>query len=530
MATQTPQHEFETFSPCCLRLFSLQIPRISTFVDHVVNSHSSWNVQQPATTEALEDAGFDQFSDTWTMGTNLKPQLSRPPEPHGFSIFNDNYHPKLNRGGGNRDENAFPLFGLLPAELRLRIWVISLEQHRFLRTVLYRPTERTMDEVPDEADWPSELSTSSLADDESGLDSAKKPTYRVFFLNTPPSSALYEACSESARVARSFYSIPVPYSLTPPRETTWPGQHSVTAVNPEWDILDIHSSDNSRTAEHIVEFLHDLRTADPRGKGTASLCIDQSQVKALAELNISRLAAPILESYKATVAGLCRLYWRTVPEEQGRVMAGWPYHTQTLPWYNVSMPLMADLSTIRFTGTDIRPIAPDLHQVWFGHDPRNLPALWDQVERNLGVCTGSQKTTRGQNAGLQCRILLASEPSTRIIDRASVDIYLASEVQRFCNLLDDEWAGLPLHKSMWRTALGRYAPEVDTLSMNSEEFATLRVSTTAVGFWLLDPEVLGPVSDDPITAYYQSKTVINISKLAIKPELCLFSFSKSISI
>lgn len=478
----------------------------------------------------MEDNNSDQFSDTWAMDTNLKPTLPRPLGPHEFPIFNDNYHPNLSRGGGSRDDNAFPLFGLLPAELRLRIWVMSLEQRRFLRIVLSHKTERIVGVEPRETDWRDNLSPNSLADDESRLDYAKKPTYRVLFLNAPPSSALDKACLESARVARRFYSIRVPYYLTPHGETTGPEQHSVTALNPEWDILDIHSSDDSRTAENIVEFLHDLRTTDPRGKGTASLCIDHSQVKALAELNISSLPEPILESYKATVAGLRRLYWRTVLGEQGRVMPGWPYHTQTLPWYNVSMPLMANLSTIMFASTDIRPIAPDLHQVWFGRDPRNLPALWAQVERNLGVCAGSQEATCGQSAGLQCRILLASDPSIPLVDRDSVDTHLATEVQSFCKLLDDERSGLPLHKSMWRTALGRYAPEVNALSMNSEEVAILRVSTTAVGFWLFDPEDLGPVPDDPITAYYQDKTVINMSTLAIEPELCLFSFPRSMDI
>lgn len=487
----------------------------------------------------MEEGDFDQMVDARAMDTNLKTPPPRSQGPRRFPIFNDNYHQSLERVGGGRDENAFPLFGLLPAELRLKIWAMCLEQHRFLRIVLSHSTETTSEHQTDGTVRQDTLTSSGPTDDELLLSSTKRPTYRVFFSNTPPSSVLAEACLESARVARSFYSIPVPYTLTTPGETVSEHEkHGVAALNPDWDILDIHSSDSSPAAEHIVEFLHDLRTTDRRGRGTANLCIDHSQIAALAELDIPSLATPVLQSYKATVAGLHRLYWRTLPGESGRLMAGWPHHTQTLPWHNVSMPLMAaDLScpVVEFAGADPRPdIAPDLHQVWVGRDPRGIPALWAQVERNLGVCAGSQHmqgTTssggEGQGgAGLQCRVLLASEPrgsGAPMVDRAAVDAHLAGEVRGFCELLEADWSGLPLHSRMWQTALGRFAPDLDALGMSAEEVAMARVSTTAVGFWLLDPAALGPVPDDPITAYYQSKTVINMSELAIEPELCLFS-------
>lgn len=385
-----------------------------------------------------------------------------------------------------------------------------------------------MDNEPDEDGWPGDMSewdciSYAQADSRSPADKDEsQKMYRVFCRNAPPPSALADACLESARVARSFYSIGVSYFRTPPGESTWPEQRSVMSLSPDWDILDVYSTDedDAQKAEHIVEFFNDLRTADTAGKGALNLCLDRCQVKALVELNIPKLAAPVLQSYKYTVAGLRRLYWRILSADPGRIMAGWFYHTRTHPWHNVSMPLMADLSTVEFAGEDPRPTAPDLHQVWVGRDPRDIPALWARVERNLGVRAGSQgATTSDRRGGLHCRFLLASEPRRPIVDRASVDRQLACEVRSFCEILEDEVAGLAL-ASMWRKALEKHTPELDTSSMNLEEILNSRVSNTAVGFWLIDPAHLGPVLDDNFNIY---KTVIDMSELAIKPELCLFN-------
>ncbi|KAF3769480.1 hypothetical protein M406DRAFT_354026 [Cryphonectria parasitica EP155] len=186
------------------------------------------------------------------------------------------------------------------------------------------------------------------------------------------------------------------------------------------------------------------------------------------------------------------------------------------------MPLMADTTAVDFIGPDPRPISPDLHQVWFGTDSRQIPKFWSELESSLGV-------RAGQDAGMpvDCRVLLASCPwdghgmtdgivTFLISNRKTADIYLTKETRDACDFL-----GSKLALGGWRRSVERFTPEMNPRSL--QEWVDGRVPNTAVGFWLIDPAQLGPPSEPDAMDFPDNEpAVLNLAGRDSKMESCLF--------
>ncbi|KAF3769055.1 hypothetical protein M406DRAFT_72008 [Cryphonectria parasitica EP155] len=408
-------------------------------------------------------------------------RLPRLPTSRKFSLFNDTY--LRDRDGCNKGsrQEGFPQFSQLPVELRLQIWTMALGQHRFIHVVMSsKPlspgdSKILMDrgiQYPSESVW-------------------RKP-YRVFFRNRPSPCILFRVCREAADVAREFYRIRIPCSRRGFQPTGLPQDYECPMLlSPEWDILNIQPYDTDINPQHLVGFFHLLKIGDLRGLGAVNICLEERQVRALSQLDLTKVQPLVLQSYRETIAGLHRLYWRSDFTAEGRGMIPISQGDRVLPWYNVSLPIMVESAPLDFVGPDPRAIAPDLHQVWFGRDPRQILPLWRQVESKLGV-------RAGQDAGghpVQVRIILAGDTwrednlnrgvqchpvDPYLRDRMLVDIHLTHEVRDFLQLVDRKVWG-----QLWRTALRRFAPDMGSAS--TEDFIDKRASNPALGFWLIDP-------------------------------------------
>lgn len=53
--------------------------------------------------------------------------------------------------------------------------------------------------------------------------------------------------------------------------------------------------------------------------------------------------------------------------------------------HNRSFPITANVEAFDLVGTDPRPIEADLDKVALGWDPRSMPCLWQQMERNFEI-------------------------------------------------------------------------------------------------------------------------------------------------
>jgi len=435
--------------------------------------------------------------------------LSSP--TYQFKTFNDDFF--LRGSSASTFNQSFHFFSQLPLDLRLKIWTVYLQRHRFLR----------IDILSSQPDSCFRATRSTTSNNENV---ACDQEYCIFLQNSPPPCALSRVCHEAAQASREFYRVRLLCHLHNSKE-----QHNrkgFALLNPEWDILDIHprSFDDESTL-NLIRFLHYLRSRDPRNRGALNLSLHVRQAEALAELRIHSLPANAFESYKIIIANLHRLFWRLTSGYEARVMSGFLIHTRTLPWYNVSMPLMANNASIEFIGPDPRIFQPDMHQVWLGDDPRVISTYLKKIEETLGVQAG--QATTGQ--ALECRILLAletwKEPDRRqggrsIVDRASVDNYLHEESQEWSSLLDKSGPFGAILEPAWYRAQEKYAPKFPPIS--PAEIITTRLDRTAVGFWLFEPAAFPDPDHDPFTrANNAGKTVVNM--VGKYPEICLFNLA-----
>lgn len=430
-------------------------------------------------------------------------------EPHQFQTFNDDFL-KQNFSIPTTND-TFPLFSHLPLELRLKIWTMYLisypRRNRFLRIDIQSRAQPSLTDTND---------------DHKVIDGQE---YRIFLRNPPRPCVLSMVCTEAAGALSGLYRIRLPCYLNRPSAQT--KREGYVLLNPEWDILDVHNTNISSRGDtaSIIHFLHDLKSRDPGGTGALNLSLDTRHAIQLAELNIRSLSPRVLNSYRHTIASLNRLFWRATPSCEGRVMSGYLNHRRTLPWYNVSMPLMANSSSIDFVGLDPRPFQPDLHQVWVGEDPRGIPIYWRRIEEALGVRAG--QAARGQ--AFQCRILVALETWREpdrysanphiIVDRTSAIQYLRQECESWDSLHGKSGIFGAVLEPFWYTAQDKYTPDLPPISPS--EVITTRLDLTAIGFWLFEPTAFSDPNHDHFTsANVVGKTVVKL--VGKHPELCLF--------
>lgn len=406
--------------------------------------------------------------------------------------------------------NNFPLFSRLPLELRLKVWTAYLQQYRFLR----------IDIVSTEAETRTSRFSPDYTDDSNVIHDQE---YCIYIRNPPRPCILSTVCQEAARVSRQFYRVRIPCYLNRPRDQ--PRRKGFMLLHPEWDIVDVHTNyDSSFRASNIIYFLQDLKTLDPSHIGVLNLSLDGRQAEALAELNIlsHRLPSGALDSFRDTIANLHRLFWRVTPTS-GRVLPGYLLHLRAYPWYNISMPLMANSSCIEFIRPDPRIIQQDLNQVWLGHDPRTIPGYWSRVEETLKVRAG--QATKGE--AFQCQLLVAQEtweeaydlyPLRCINDHASVTDFLRGERKDWDGIFNHFPETVKFLKDFWYKGQAKYTPDLDPISPSD---VISRLGNTAVGFWLFDLTALPDPKDDRFTgANVEGKTVVGL--VGKQPELCLF--------
>jgi len=154
------------------------------------------------------------------------------------------------------EELNFPLFPLLPQEIRLMIWRHSLQRQRIIRLLLKGQTKQTATQAAE--------STGSAS---------KSERYCAFVHGYQVLTKLLRVNSESREAALEFYRVHLPCRLTGERTeegTTRPG---TLHFNPEYDFL--HISSESPVKDTLVDFLYHLKTThDPHRVGLLNLAVE----------------------------------------------------------------------------------------------------------------------------------------------------------------------------------------------------------------------------------------------------------------
>ena len=178
-------------------------------------------------------APYARISPSNLLGSDLQRSI------HQFKTFNDDFF-KRGSSTSTYKQNS-PLFSRLAFELRLKIWTTYLQRHRFLRMTI-------ISFQADSGFHPSQPSNNENA--------PRDQQYRVCVRNLPSPCALFGVCHEAAQAWREFCRVRLPCYLATSKGLR--ERAGFALLNPEWDILDIHS--HNLDDDHTLELIHFFQT------------------------------------------------------------------------------------------------------------------------------------------------------------------------------------------------------------------------------------------------------------------------------
>jgi hypothetical protein len=390
-------------------------------------------------------------------------------------------HSGVGSSGGGTDV-LFPFFLLLSTELRLRIWQSSIEQHRLL-------------EVEVDRRWNAgDAPTYSTTNTHDKLISGRNYTATVRGCHLH--SKLLRVNSESRQAALSFYRVHIPcYFRTGEFEDgTERTIKSTLYFNPEYDFMFLRAK---HAPEHtFVEFLHDLKSYDPKHIGLLNLALDINSMTVLHSLtNISEATARA--AFVDTLQRLQEIFW-VAQSRSGRAILGPLESFQGAGIrFNHSMPLKVSTPTFQLR-QDPRAIGPDLKYVLTAYsDPRQMRVQWRQLLAKWQI---------QQAVPTKERVLFAFEVPE---EQQVCDIKTANE---FLIVEETKWLKT---QQKWHRVVMRHAGKVPVES--PEELA--EVVRPAIGFWLFPVEALGDLEGD----FSEMKKVFDMT--GYWPELALSCLS-----
>ena len=396
------------------------------------------------------------------------------PKPR-FQIFNDEIDQATPSSAP-----TFPLFPLLPKELRLKIWYHSLQRQRFIKVLLFPETI-----------WNQGTETVTST--------TKSERYRAYVEGYQVLSKLLRVNCEAREAALEFYRVPLPCFLKKGLETSHGIPFEPTLgtlyLNPEYDFLYITPPFAAK--ETLVDFFYHMKTAyDPHHIGILNLALDVDSLNRedLTQLELINLDPKVRTAFIETLTQLREVFFvseqsagRTIDKQSGFVVPE--------PFFNRSLPLIGTAPTFERLRCDPRPISKDLQHVFVGWSNQRLVLqLWQQLLKKFGVIP-FQITYR------YC--LFFSPVGRRVYDHLSAEKYLQWE--------DDLWTGVLAEKALEKSqgsgekqgnffswAFGGIWNEKETIPVSliggrstkyKDEDLTMAVRP-AIGFWLFPVEVL----------------------------------------
>jgi hypothetical protein len=398
------------------------------------------------------------------------------------------------------ESHSFPSFALLPAELRLDIWQLSLQRSRLI-TIELSPDKHCQDQ-------PQEIQ--SLFKTQNNLGKVISGThYHVTAHGSQLLSKLLRVSSEARHATLKFYRVHLPchFELGDRRG------YGTLLFNPEFDILHIQSG---REIHDFVDFLHDLRAYDPLDVGLLNLALDQNGIVNLPGINMSDLEFASRAAFTDILENLRQVYFVCL-ENAGRIYLGprGGIHTVTGFEFHRSRPIMSTIPTFDRIAQDPRNgMTRDLSRVFVGtSDPRQMSCRWHLLLDTWQI--------RHPHRGPEYRFLVANgwgggriaKKAKKIFDRDSAAEWLRQEEERWA-------AGQERHAASILRRGGKLPVE------NPEDLE--HAPRPAIGFWLFPIEALGPMPGPEVLLNphdngftWESKRVVDMRQHW--PELCLAS-------
>lgn len=381
------------------------------------------------------------------------------------------------------------------------------------------------------------------------------PPLRVTFIGdaSPAMPALRTTCHEAREAHNSVYRIRFPALTRIHRGYDYKTSRTAAYLSPELDILSVHAlcPPEIVTRNLLPLFLHHLvrhdSSPDPLRSGARHLALDlrglhPDRERAAAAAGgpygsgpgggrpAPELAPDVLASARLTFSNLRGLYLRVTDSLiPSRVVSGPLAGTRSFPWFNASLPLLPASSWAGcFPGAVVEPVvsgpggaggggggggdprlacpegAHDLRQVWVGGEVRHALDVWAGLGRAWGVLPPAGP---GPGPGTHVRALLGLEMEGWALGRmnlggqvSSLGAFLREERASWESLVDPASEMGGVLREIFERAQEALIPHRGggggSPDEAPEEWIARRQPQTAVGFWLVDPEVLGSAAGE----------------------------------
>ena len=391
----------------------------------------------------------------------------------------------INPGITAHDEvSSFPLFPLLPKELRLKIWQHSLQRQRFINVRLKDKTQQNATQVT-----------------ESTEPTTKTQPYCAIVYGYQVLSKLLRVSSESRQAALEFYRVHIPCRFTrtmTDERSTSPGTYH---FNPEHDFL--HITEETSMKNTLVDFLYHLKAIyDPRRVGLLNLAMDLNDLYThhYYEPIFLHLDSDVRKAFLETLTQLHEVFFLSI-ERAGRQILG---QLSGLPtseiMFNRSLPIMAMAPTFERLHRDPRPIAQDLRKVFVGtFDPRRMLQLWLRLLKKWDVSPTQ----------IQYRFLLTFIPTLerhQIRDRGSAVRWLQREDNQWRGIQDDDEYDEKADKPFVNVFKDLSFP-IGAESEKYKDEDLERAVKPAFGFWLFPVDALGPLQEKGVPEHQGFRSV-----------------------
>ncbi|KAK3291058.1 uncharacterized protein B0H64DRAFT_349857 [Chaetomium fimeti] len=412
----------------------------------------------------------------------------------GPLLFNDVYSSRWEALSPALGTAFFP-FRRLPVELRLHVWLLSLQRYRMIEVDI---SSRTDDGVANSLESRCYIDPNHLGRVISG--GGYTLALRGHESKTTP--LILQVNREARGAALSFYQIHLPFPK-------WQYREQVLYLNPKYDVVFVRprrpktppgwNSMNPRPepkfANLLVDLLHDARAYDYKDQGVAHLALDRDYFSFLVDRFTGEVhltpaslhpvaAASFTEILRNKLHSLLQvIHFRNSKRGLGEFPApGWNFHfAQTFPLCRRGNPI----GSFHWLPADPRPgIEIDLRQVPLGVDPRDSWRGWCQLEHAFGI---AQRATGGKDGNKSRFYICPTQfwPDTADTQEQQEEVWSRGELVQFLDREAESWLQeRQFFAGIYGSTPPKYGYESETEMLEAME----KLPCTAIGMWLFPPE------------------------------------------
>lgn len=362
--------------------------------------------------------------------------------------------------------STFPLFTILPKELRTKIWRYAIRRQRIIHLHINNQRGKTASEAGENPD--------SVGNGE---------LYFTVVDGSQLLSKFLRVNEESREEALKFHRVHLPCRFTSGTTREGPASHGTLHFNPESDVLYISAEWPAK--DTLIAFIHRLKTIhDPRHVGLLNLAIDGNGLTGndINGVQPSEVDSETRSAFVETITQLREVWFVSTPLVGRQIVGPLSGFGTARAIFNRAFPIVSTLATFERLPRDPRSIAGNLEHTPGLGSSRDQMQCWLRLLKKWQI--SPEKVRYRFFLSFDSRITVGGG---NISDQVSAKAWLQKQ--------EDQWNGqgpddgfLPKDvEAKWPVGAQ------DERYINEDLENAVR---PAFGFWLFPLEALGRIGTD----------------------------------